>query len=255
MSADRFIVTPAAPDRPIAAPAAIGYGRRPSVLAARLVSATPGPDAIRGTGVSRRNGVAPADGPSDREQVLRDDALMQRIADGDRGAFAVVVGELSPRLLRFCRSVLTANPAEAEEVVQEALLRLWQQAGRWQPNGRISTWLHQVAYRLSIDSIRRRRPSVAIDSVEDDLEDGEAAPDVRLMRIETVGAVRAAIGRLPDRQRAALLLCHFQEMSQIDAAAVMELGESAYESLLARARRRLRILLSNANEKDKGGVS
>ena len=85
---------------------------------------------------------------------------------------------------------------------------------------------------------------MAIDEVEDDLEDPAVAPDQRLIRVAEAGAVRAAIAQLPERQRMAILLCHFQELSQAEGAAVMAIGEEAYESLLARGRRRLRALLA-----------
>jgi RNA polymerase sigma-70 factor (ECF subfamily) len=170
---------------------------------------------------------------------------MAAVAAGDDAAFARLVGLETPRLLRFARSILTASPAEAEEVVQEALVRLWQNAEAWQPNGRVSTWLHQVVYRLCIDSIRRRRPSVDIGSIEAELEDDSPLADVRLAREDDARRLHAAIERLPDRQRTALVLCHYQELGQADAAAVMGIGESAYESLLARARRRLRAWLAN----------
>jgi RNA polymerase sigma-70 factor, ECF subfamily len=230
----------------IAERGAIGYGRWAGRQGFVLVAGD--------TVSAGRESVARADGS---DGIRRDQALMAAIANGNEVAFSALVAEQSPRLLRFARSLL-ANPAEAEEVVQEALLRVWQQAETWQPNGRISTWLHQVAYRLCIDSIRRRRPSVAIDAVEEALPDDDLAADARLMRIDAVSAVRAAVDRLPERQRTALVLCHFQEMSQAEAAAVMGIGESAYESVLARARRRLRVLLTegddNKNEGSEGGV-
>ena len=151
-----------------------------------------------------------------------------------------MVASLSPVLLRFARATLAASPAEAEEVVQEVLIRLWRQAADWQPDGRISTWAHRVAYRLCIDRLRRQRPSVAIDDVEDDLADPAPLPGARLVRLEDVRAVQAAVAALPERQRTAIVLCHFQGLSQAEAAAVMGVGEEAYESLLARGRRRLR---------------
>ena len=181
--------------------------------------------------------------PPEPDPISRDQALMETVAAGDQTAFAILARAESPRLLRFARSLVAA--AEAEEVVQEALLRLWQQAETWQPNGRVSTWLHQVAYRLCIDRLRRRRPSVGIEEVQDDLEDPAPAPDQRLVRVAEAGAVRAAIAALPERQRVAILLCHFQELSQVEASAVMEIGEEAYESLLARGRRRLRLMLAD----------
>ena len=181
----------------------------------------------------------------DSERIRQDQALMAAVAAGDGTAFAVLVKDHAPRLLRLTRSMLRTSPAEAEEIVQEALLRLWRQSAKWQPNGKVSTWLHQVAYRLAVDALRRQHPSVAIETVEADLGDEDApAPDVKLMRLEEIAAVRAAVDKLPDRQRDALILCHFQELSQVEAAAVMGIGEAAYESLLARGRRRLRVLLS-----------
>lgn len=188
-----------------------------------------------------------AEGP-DRERIRLDQSLMARIAGGDESAFASVVSDTTPRLLRFLRSLLPDSPAEAEEVAQESLFRLWRHAAAWRPEGKIATWLHQVAYRLAIDAIRRRKPSVGIEAVADDLADEGPAPEQRLISAEDREALRAAIAALPERQRTALVLCHYEEMSQAEAASVMEIGERAYESLLARARRGLRKLLAGAPE-------
>ncbi|HZP21052.1 MAG TPA: sigma-70 family RNA polymerase sigma factor [Bauldia sp.] len=183
-----------------------------------------------------------AQGP-DRERIRLDGELMARIAEGDQAAFAILVANETPRLLRLTRSLLSARPAEAEEIVQEALIRLWREAEAWRPDGKVATWLHRVAYRLSIDALRRLRPSVAIESVAEIEDAGVPHPETRLMRIDDVAAVRDAMSRLPERQRTALVLSHFQELSQAEGAEVMGLGEAAYESLLARARRGLRALL------------
>jgi RNA polymerase sigma-70 factor, ECF subfamily len=182
------------------------------------------------------------------ERIRADQAIMAAIADGDEAAFARLARDLAPVVLRFARATLAASPAEAEEVVQEALLRLWQQAASWQPNGRVSTWLHQVAYRLCLDRIRRRRPAVDIDLVEDDLADPTPSPSARLVHLEDVRAVQAAVAGLPVRQRTAIVLCHYQGLSQAEAAEVMHIGEEAYESLLARGRRRLRAVLGGRKE-------
>ncbi len=188
--------------------------------------------------------MARSKGPGDRDGIVRDQARLARVAAGDEAAFAAIVADETPRLLRFVASILGSGQAEAEEIAQEALIRLWQQAEVWQPDGRISTWLHRVTYRLAIDVLRRRRPTVGIETVEDSLEDADAQPVARIIRFEDVAALRAAIETLPERQRTAIALCHFQELAQAEAAAVMEISEEAYESLLARARRRLRSLLA-----------
>ncbi len=204
----------------------IGYRRRP------------------GTVSTRSTGLDQLGGSLDHERIRADQAKMAAIANGDEAAFARVVRDVAPVLLRFARATLTTSPAEAEEVVQEALVRLWQQAGSWQPEGRIATWLHRVAYRLCIDRLRRLRPSVDIDDMESDLVDPTPLPITRLMRLENVRAVQAAVAALPERQRAAIVLCHYQGLNQMEAAAVMGIGEEAYKSLLARGRRRLRAALT-----------
>jgi RNA polymerase sigma-70 factor (ECF subfamily) len=184
-------------------------------------------------------------GPGDGDGIARDQARLARVAAGDEAAFAGIVADETPRLLRFVGSMLGSGQAETEEIVQEAMIRLWQQAETWQPDGRISTWLHRVTYRLAIDVLRRRRPTVGIETVEDTLEDDGPEPVAVLIRVEDVKALRAAVDSLPERQRTAIALCHFQGLSQAEAAAVMEVSEAAYESLLSRARRRLRVLLAD----------
>jgi RNA polymerase sigma-70 factor (ECF subfamily) len=191
------------------------------------------------------NGVYQPIGSGDRAAVQADQATMAAVAAGDAPALRRLLAEQSPPLLRFARSVLDAGGDEAEEVVQEALIRLWRNAHSWQPSGRIGTWLHRVAYRLCIDALRRRRQAIALDEVADLLPDPTPLPGTRLRRLEDVDTIRAAIASLPPRQRAALALCHFQGLNQADGASVMGVGEHAYESLLARARKNLRARLSN----------
>ncbi len=174
---------------------------------------------------------------------LADGALMVAIAGGDRDAFMRLMQAQSPRLLRFAASLL-GSVAEAEELLQEGFLRLWQRAEDWRPDGTISTWLHRVIYRLAVDAIRRRRPSVGIDGLEDILADSAPGNEERLAVSQESVRLRRAIDDLPERQKAALLLCHFQELGQAEAASIMGIGEHAYESLLARARRRLRETLN-----------
>jgi RNA polymerase sigma-70 factor (ECF subfamily) len=187
-------------------------------------------------------------GSPDGGRIRADQATMTAIAAGDGAAFARLVGALSPQLLRFARTMLAASSADAEEVVQEALIRLWQQAASWRPEARISTWLHQVVYRLSIDALRRRRLSVDIDGIGVDFVDDAPLPEQRLALREDARAVQAAVAALPVRQRTAIVLCHYQGLSQADAAGVMGIGEDAYESLLARGRRSLRAALAGGKE-------
>ncbi|MDQ3560396.1 MAG: sigma-70 family RNA polymerase sigma factor [Pseudomonadota bacterium] len=171
-----------------------------------------------------------------------DFAELQAIAGGDREAFARLIDRESPRLLRLGQAIL-GSLEEAEDVVQETLISLWEHAGRWKPEARIGTWLHRVCTNRSIDRLRRRRPSVdqgAIAEIADETE----LPDAVLVQGEAARSVRAAMERLPERQRLAVLLFHFQDLSQTEAAEIIGVSEAAFESLLARARRQLRALLS-----------
>lgn len=186
--------------------------------------------------------------------IRADHRLMQAVADGDEDAFGRILVAEAPRLTRFVAAVL-GDVGEAEEVVQEALIRLWRNAAAWEPRARIATWLHHVAYHLSIDRLRRRRPLVDIDALDDVLEDETPSPERQLTRVDDVRLVHEALDRMPDRQRTAIVLAHFQELGQADAAAVMDMSEHAYESLLARARRRLRGLLAGQRQNEGEGWS
>ena len=178
----------------------------------------------------------------DRDAATRDLAEIRAIASGDSAAFARLIDREAPRLLRFAQGML-GSAEEAEDVAQETLLRLFENAATWEPQARIGTWLHRVCYNRAIDHLRRRRALVEEDALAE-LPDGAELPDAALVRSEAVRSVRDAIAHLPHRQRTAILLFHFQELPQRDAATIMGVSETAFESLLARARRRMRGFLN-----------
>jgi RNA polymerase sigma-70 factor (ECF subfamily) len=184
----------------------------------------------------------------DRDAATRDLGEMRAIASGDPAAFARLIDREAPRLLRFAQGML-GSLEEAEDVVQETLLRLFENAATWEPQARIGTWLHRVCYNRSIDNLRRRRALVDEDALAE-LPDGGELPDAALVRNETVNSVRGAMARLPHRQRTAVLLFHFQDLAQRDAAAIMGISETAFESLLARARRQMRGFLGTDGDDD-----
>lgn len=165
-------------------------------------------------------------------------AEVRAIASGDSSAFRRLIDRESPRLLRFALGVL-GSLDEAEDVVQETLLRLWENAATWTPEARVGTWLYRVCYNRCIDRLRRRR-SFVDDSALVELPDGAQPPDLQLVRNERARDVREAVARLAPRQRTAVLLFHFQDLPQREAAEVMGISEVALESLLARARRQMR---------------
>ena len=157
-------------------------------------------------------------------------------------AVSALVSRKLPRLLSLGRRMLN-DPAEAEDVAQETLVRTWKQAATWVPGrARIDTWMHRVALNLCYDRLRRRRDTSSTDDVE--LIDPAQSAPAKIEADQTANQVRAAINALPDRQREAIQLTYYQELSNQDAAAVMGVSIEALESLLARARRTLRTLMS-----------
>lgn len=166
-----------------------------------------------------------------------DAPLVLRAGAGDHAACRALVDRYLTRVHRLALRVL-GHVDDANEVAQETFLRVWQHAARWQPGAtRFSTWLFRIAHNLCMDTIRRRRPHDA-DALETLGDEGAGAATHE--REATVASVRAAVAALPARQRAALALCHFEQLTNIEAAAAMDVSVEALESLLARARRTLR---------------
>jgi RNA polymerase sigma-70 factor (ECF subfamily) len=162
-------------------------------------------------------------------------------ARGDELAFARLVDRHLGRVHALAYRALGVR-AEAEDVAQEALLRAWRQLPTWRPGEALfSTWLQRVTLNLVNDRLRRRREQV--DVVDLDPASTEPGPEQDATRIERAARVRAALQQLPERQRDALLLCHFEGLGNIEAAAALDVSVEALESLLGRARRRLRELL------------
>jgi len=166
---------------------------------------------------------------------------MARVQQRDQEAFTRLLDRHLVGLQRFLRR-FTGNPADADELTQEAMLRIWSHARRWQPDRvKFSTWLYRIARNLAIDRHRQRRDtsSEALETIVDSTPDAFAQIDEERRKRRTQMAVAA----LPERQRTALMLCHFDGFSNQEAAAVLDVSVDALESLLARARRTLKITL------------
>ncbi|SFI56880.1 sigma-70 family RNA polymerase sigma factor [Jannaschia pohangensis] len=174
-----------------------------------------------------------------------DAALLTLAGQGDAAAAAALLDRLGPRLLAFCRRMTGGDTAQAEDIVQEAFLRLWQKAPEWDAGGaaQMSTWLGRVAANLAIDA---RRRSARMTPLDDDMPLADDAPSAvaRLIRAEGLTALDAALAQLPERQRQALVLRHIEGYSNPDIAAMMGCGVEAVESLTARGKRHLAALLA-----------
>lgn len=182
-------------------------------------------------------------GKADGITVESDAQLVARMSGGDGAAFAQLVDRHLGGLLGIARRMLR-DDAEAEDVAQEALLRLWRQGQDLTVGaGGVRPWLRRVVSNLCIDRIRSGKhvevtdapPEVAAAPAQmRDIEGGE-----RAARIDR------ALKALPERQRLALVLFHFEGLSQIEVAAQMGVSDEAVESLLARARRALKSALAD----------
>lgn len=167
-----------------------------------------------------------------------DDAAMARIAGRDALAFSRVVEAHVGMLHRVAYRML-GDAAEAEDVAQEALLRLWASAERWLPGqAGIAAWLTRVAVNLCLDRLRRRRFSS--DAEAPDRPDGAALADEAMADEQLRAAALAALGDVSERHRAAIVLTYYEELPNAAAAEVMEMKLKAFESLLLRARLAMR---------------
>jgi len=177
-----------------------------------------------------------------------------RAGRGDRGAATALIERHSEKIYAACFRML-GSKAAAEDAAQETFLRLWRNAAKWRPRGaKFETWLYRVAMNICLDQFRKRkREAPAEDAPE--RADPAPGPDQSLFAGQRRVAIDTALGDLPERQRMALVLCHYQEMTNIDAARTMGVSVDALESLLARGRRSLRDRLAPMRETLLGKMS
>lgn len=172
-----------------------------------------------------------------------DGELVVRAGRGDASAIQALVARKLPRMLALGERML-GDAAEAEDVAQEVFIRVWRETSRWRPGAaRFDTWMHRVALNLCYDRLRRRR--VTTMATPPDQIDAGPLPDGALMAADLGRRVQQALMTLPDRQREALTLCHYQELGNIEAASIMDISVEALESLLSRGRRALRAALAD----------
>ncbi len=168
---------------------------------------------------------------------------MTRVAQGNAVAFEMLVRRHMRRALAIAQGI-TGSGGDADEIAQEAFMRVWQHAGRWDAGrARFTTWLHRIVVNLSLD--RRRRPAlVPLEGAEELPEEGELPPEAIARRQERL-AVATAMTGIPDRQRAAVTLFYFEDFSGREAAGIMGISTGAFEQLLARARRAIKAALAD----------
>lgn len=177
--------------------------------------------------------------PAPEDDAL-DHELMAAVARRDSRAFARLVERHLGWSLGFAERMLGTRH-EAEDLVQTAFLRVWQGAARWEPKAKFSTWLYRVLHNLCVDQFRARRGGS--EALDEELADESPGIEERVSGMQRETRVRAALAALPARQRAALVLCYYEERSQAEAAALLGVSEGALESLLSRGRAALKVWL------------
>ncbi len=167
-----------------------------------------------------------------------DEALLVAFANGDGQAARFLTTRLLPRVLAQATRML-GNPSEAEDVAQDAMMRLWKIAPEWrQGEAQISTWLYRVVANLCTDRLRKRRGAVSLDQVAEPL-DGTPSVAAQMQTNARMAALSDALAQLPDRQAQAVALRHLEGLPNPEIAQIMDISVRSVESLTARGKRAL----------------
>jgi RNA polymerase sigma-70 factor, ECF subfamily len=197
-------------------------------------------------------------GETSAQLALRDPdvRLMIRVRDDEPGAFEEMVEAYQHRLVTVLHH-LVGNGAEAEDLAQEAFLRVYRARKKYRARSRFSTWLFTIANNLALNSLRgkQRRATVSLPNsdsgplgprpAEQLVRDHGPAPSQRLQHVELALRVQQALEGLNERQRTAVVLNKFEDMNYAEIAEVMNLSTKAVKSLLNRARANLRVALAD----------
>ncbi len=190
---------------------------------------------------------SPADGPQ-QDARAGDRALALAVSRGERAAIAALTRRCLPVVYSVARRLLQ-DAGEAEDIAQETFVKVWRAIDRFDADrARLETWVARIATNACLDKLRKRREETMEENAP---ERADAAPraDDLMAADASARRVRAAIAALPERQRAALELCSFQDCTNIEAAEILGVSIEAVESLLARARRKLKTeLLSERDD-------
>ena len=185
--------------------------------------------------------------PLDAYTDLADDALLAQYSKGDAAAARALTARLTPRVFGHAVRVL-GDRSEAEDVAQDAMMRLWKVAPDWRMGeAKVSTWLYRVTANLFTERLRRTR-GVGLDEVDYPHDPSPSVTD-QLQTRERMDALQAGLQTLPERQRQAVILRHIEGLANPEIAEILEISTEAVESLTARGKRALAQALAPAREK------
>ena len=170
-------------------------------------------------------------------QNQRDAELLARFSKGDRAAALALTSRLAPVVFAQAFRML-GDRAEAEDVTQESLLRLWKAAPGWDATrAKITTWLYRVTPNMCIDCLRKSNRNFGDEVPE--VADETPGIDLKLQATARAQALQHALQTLPDRQRQAMILRHIEDLSNPEISDIMEISVEAVESLVSRGKRAL----------------
>lgn len=170
---------------------------------------------------------------------LDDKKLMVQVSAGDQRAFAQLVAKHSGALLHFCYATVN-NEEMAKDVLQQVLIVWWQKAANWDKNrGALSTWLHRIAYNKCVDAMRSTGKMTIVE-LDADQHKVDAIADKNVENAEIRLKVGKEVLELPEKQRRAMFLTYYEDKTNAEVAKDMDLSVKAVESLLVRARKKLK---------------
>ena len=185
---------------------------------------------------------------------LNDEGLMERIKKNDHRAFSVLV-ERRTDMFYAAAFRMVMNKSDAEDVVQEAFLKIWGKPNLWKSSkgAKFTTWFYRIVMNLSIDKMRKLSKENKVE-LDDDVSSNVFSQEKKLLIDEEQQALQTAMKALPDKQLMALNLCFYEELSNKEAASIMKVGVKALESLLMRAKANLKNELMQTNTIKQEGV-
>ena len=170
--------------------------------------------------------------------------IISGLQAGDKTALSKLMDRHMKTLYNQAYYMLGDSMA-AEDITQTVFLKTWENINGWKSgNAKLLTWMRRVTTNACFDQLRKKKP-VYTDIVPE-IEDSADTPFDALSRQNQNKIIEAALQKLPDRQRAAVTLSYYQELTQKEGAGVMNITEKAYESLLVRGRKSLKLLLKES---------
>jgi len=173
--------------------------------------------------------------------TVTDDKLMEQISSGQEAAFRLLVQRWESPLFGFLWR-MTGSEDDARDLCQDTFVTVYSKSSEYKPEGKFKSWLFRIAGNLVRSFLRRRKIIgwVSFDFAKHDRPANSDLPDADVGRGQQVQMLQVAVDRLPARQKQALILKRYQQMSQKEVAEVMQISEGAVESLLVRALSQLR---------------